>query len=605
MAVVSPRVQIESTETNPILNTQRQVESNRQGQTRKRRIANRYTKCFFIGQWPVLYIIAMTIIANYFIHFPTEATNNPHTGITYKVTVISRATRGLVLLLFPFMGWLAEAYLTYYKAIGIGLYLILVSMLIAFVLAITGLYSPKDDIYNWIGAGIALVMMFLGNGIFTANAIQLGTDQMLEASSDQLSSFVHWYYWASQLGGPVSYLTIILIGSVTDWDSRILNIYFMIVVLTLSQIVLAIVGITMFHAAKHHLYIQPTRRNTISTIYSILLYAKKHKYPERRSALTYWEDFNPGRIDLGKEKYGGPFTAEEVENTKSFLRILLLLITLFGLYTVDNTITLTETIVQNYTNHTLQTVSQPIQLFIVHNTEFVSHLLVLVTIPLYQILVKPFLNNYTLSMLKRFWLGLFCALLSSISALMIKIFVDTETSSNDICTNSSIPMINIIDINVILALLTIPQLLYGFAKLLVFLTGLEFILAQAPRSVQGLLIGLWYALGIIQQANDSIDDAKIGKICQVYITRCCITAVSIIAYSIAVYFYKYRSRGDIVDRYGLAANKIERAIRTREQVRDTRKSHDDNIYMHISVSTRNSINSTETNEGSNERTLLL
>uniref|UniRef100_A0A1X7SJY2 Uncharacterized protein n=1 Tax=Amphimedon queenslandica TaxID=400682 RepID=A0A1X7SJY2_AMPQE len=38
---------------------------------------------------------------------------------------------------------------------------------------------------------------------------------------------------------------------------------------------------------------------------------RKHKYPENRSALTYWEEEAPSRLDLGKNKYGGPFTEEE------------------------------------------------------------------------------------------------------------------------------------------------------------------------------------------------------------------------------------------------------------------------------------------------------
>ena len=42
-----------------------------------------------------------------------------------------------------------------------------------------------------------------------------------------------------------------------------------------------------------------------------------------RSAFTYWEEDIPPHIDLGKSKYGGPFTTEEVEDTKAFLRIIL------------------------------------------------------------------------------------------------------------------------------------------------------------------------------------------------------------------------------------------------------------------------------------------
>ena len=42
-------------------------------------------------------------------------------------------------------------------------------------------------------------------------------------------------------------------------------------------------------------------------------------YPRNRSALTYWEKEYPSHIDLGKEKYGGPFSEEEVENVKTVL----------------------------------------------------------------------------------------------------------------------------------------------------------------------------------------------------------------------------------------------------------------------------------------------
>ena len=49
-----------------------------------------------------------------------------------------------------------------------------------------------------------------------------------------------------------------------------------------------------------------------------------------QSAFTYCEDHTPSRLDLGKNQYGGPFTTEEVEDVKTFLRLLLLLLTLFG-----------------------------------------------------------------------------------------------------------------------------------------------------------------------------------------------------------------------------------------------------------------------------------
>ena len=67
-------------------------------------------------------------------------------------------------------------------------------------------------------------------------------------------------------------------------------------------------------------------------VYQVLKYAWQHKCPERRSAFTYWEEDIPPRIDLGKRKYGGPFTTEEVEDTKTFLSILLPFLPLLGFH---------------------------------------------------------------------------------------------------------------------------------------------------------------------------------------------------------------------------------------------------------------------------------
>ena len=62
-----------------------------------------------------------------------------------------------------------------------------------------------------------------------------------------------------------------------------------------------------------------------------------HKYPVRRSALSYYLNTYPSRIDFGKVQYGGPFTNEEVEDTKTVQRLSILLlnvlhVSLFGFH---------------------------------------------------------------------------------------------------------------------------------------------------------------------------------------------------------------------------------------------------------------------------------
>ena len=53
--------------------------------------------------------------------------------------------------------------------------------------------------------------------------------------------------------------------------------------------------------------------NTVSLIFRVLHYAAKNRYPQRQGALSSWEHEDHSRMDIAKERYGGPFTSEQVE----------------------------------------------------------------------------------------------------------------------------------------------------------------------------------------------------------------------------------------------------------------------------------------------------
>ncbi|XP_064403480.1 uncharacterized protein LOC135348978 [Halichondria panicea] len=96
---------------------------------------------------------------------------------------------------------------------------------------------------------------------------------------------------------------------------------------------MSIILISDFCLSSKCLVVEPKATQSLKTIYQVLKFSAKHKAPLNRSALTYWEEDIPSRLDLGKSKYGGPFTTEQVEDVKTVFRVFYLrLTTLFAYY---------------------------------------------------------------------------------------------------------------------------------------------------------------------------------------------------------------------------------------------------------------------------------
>ena len=93
---------------------------------------------------------------------------------------------------------------------------------------------------------------------------------------------------------------------------------------------LIILSVSLFLAFrnKHWFIIDTARVNPYKLVYKITKFAFQHKVPLHRSVFTYCEDELPTGLDLGKAKYGGPFTSEEVEDVKTFYGILKILFSL-------------------------------------------------------------------------------------------------------------------------------------------------------------------------------------------------------------------------------------------------------------------------------------
>ena len=71
-----------------------------------------------------------------------------------------------------------------------------------------------------------------------------------------------------------------------------------------------------------------------------MCYARKATYNTFQSAFTINKD-PPPRLDLAKTRYGGPFTSAQVEDVKTFYRLLLILISTIGSLMLITAVSLT------------------------------------------------------------------------------------------------------------------------------------------------------------------------------------------------------------------------------------------------------------------------
>ncbi len=99
---------------------------------------------------------------------------------------------------------------------------------------------------------------------------------------------------------------------------------------------MSILCCSIFLFAPKWLIIEPKSHQSLKIIYQVLKFAANHKAPLNRSALTYWEEDIPSRMDLGKSRYSGPFSTEQVEDVKTFFKVIIVANTIGSCFIIIN-----------------------------------------------------------------------------------------------------------------------------------------------------------------------------------------------------------------------------------------------------------------------------
>ena len=139
---------------------------------------------------------------------------------------------GITLLI---AGWLADAQIGRYKVVSTSILIMWIAAVIATIGSITAYVYSSQSYYdiNKTVIYVILCIMGVGFGGFFVNIIQLGLDQLHDASTTEIKSFIVWFVWTINSQGIVTYYVL-------ECTREIFLLLFVCVNLSLAMIFLSV-----------------------------------------------------------------------------------------------------------------------------------------------------------------------------------------------------------------------------------------------------------------------------------------------------------------------------------------------------------------------------
>ena len=472
-------------------------------------------------------------------------------------------------VLCPVSGWLTDVIFRRYKVIKMSIFVLWVVTILHVVTTLLDVEVYKSDLPVFITA-LAGLFAFV---TFQANAIQFGLDQLSDASSNEISSYISWFAWTYFLSFVVVNLSQKCVPKAFTPVSSLIGP--LIMTLCLSSDMLF----------SDWLVKEPTTSNPIKLIFKVLKYAAKNKYPRLRSTYSLWND-NCSRIDIAKHKFGGPFTTDKVEDVKSFFRIVIIIVV--GSLNVGLSYVVSHTVVtkmlQHYQDHRYTANSSDLSVMDCFEKNLVREfdsITMVVFIPIFEIILYPLLWKFTprFGIMKKFILGMVIQLFHQVSLLVLEIVghhltsIDSSLPANFTvtCMLKISPNTSLKDDKLSLDFrwIVLTRILHGFSIYCLLTSTVEFVCAQSPYSMKGLLGGMIYSLWGISillftvvlypfqhlPDKEELVGLKLGCAVWYFLTTSVLTIVLIVLGCVVTKWYsKHRKNKNIHDEQLFAVN---------------------------------------------------
>ena len=385
----------------------------------------------------------------------------------------------LLCISIPIASLLAEAAIGRYKLIKFSLRAMWLISICASIISLceNSLPVAKSALYI-----ILMAPQYSLLGAFLASAVPLGIDQINGGTNANISAFIQWLLWAYLSGIAVPSLLRSVFYNCTNFQAHEVSI-----VMSLLPVLLLSVGLILDFYFHHTLVKEPVTVNPVSLIFKVLKYAAKHKYPVQRSAFTYCENERPTRLDYGKSKYGGPFTTEQVEDVKTFWRVLLVIL-IISMSGVVLTAQVGSAPALEESFGSIPSISNCIHK--VSRDIFKPSVTIMYSIPLYELLIYPCLRNRGPSILQSAGIGAAALIASSLYGTLAQTIRQMLGNGNIECMFTQNSRESYTD-----PIVGIPfNFILGFTTIVLQKSSLEFVCAQAPYNMKGLLIGLYFTI---------------------------------------------------------------------------------------------------------------
>ena len=401
-------------------------------------------------------------------------------------------------LTLPIAGWLADVCFTRYKIMRWSILIMWIASVLVATTSVLSQISAIERYYhdsaNKYITMLLLIVMTLAFGGYQANAVLFGIDQLQDASTDEITSFISWYVFTYFSSGLVIKFIYICLGEAYN---SLLPEFLVCICLTIMAV------LTL--SCDQIFLKEPITQNPFQLIYKVIKYAIKTKHPRCRSAFTYCEDDLPSRIDFGKRKYGGPFTTEEVEDVKTFLRMLVVIFIASAM--ACGALSLYSLKFQLIITHEDDSYDALFHFDRFHDSSWITVIIIELTfyfsgtvlILLYEFIFYPLLRNYVPYMQNYQW-KVAVGIVSQIARIIALMTIDLTAHHNYIKHNNINVTIQcifmeqsgILNSNFNMQWMILVRVFNSISSITSITGAFEFICSQSPYSMRGLLFGATY-----------------------------------------------------------------------------------------------------------------